>query len=143
MKNLTHAGLYEIKNAASAKANIQQKDRWMILQVQGLGVNLMPLMTEVEKWHFNGVCCFQILFRLDCPWYFKSFYADIVCSCSKSKHSLAGQSTVGDWLHAQSLLLTSAKALLFLSSAERGVGGGIAKTFKPGERKTKIKTKSR
>lgn len=109
----------------------------MLLQIQGLSVNLMPLMTEVEKRILNSVCCFQILFRLDCLWYFKSFYADFVCSCSKSKHGLAGHSAVGDWLSAQSLLLTSAKVLLFLSSSECGVDGGIAKIFKSREEKKK------
>lgn len=59
-----------------------------------------------------------LFFTLGCPWYFKSFCADTVYSHSKSKHSLAGQRTFGDWLNSQSLLLTSAKALVFLSSAE-------------------------
>lgn len=96
---------------------------WMLLQIQDPGVNRIPLVTEVEKWCLNSVfCCSPIFFfRLGCPWYFKSLYTDTVYSRSKSKHSLAGQSTVGDWLSAQSLLLTSAKALFFLSSAECGV----------------------
>lgn len=110
----------------------------MLLQIQGLGVNLMPLMTEVEKRVLNSLCCFQILFRLDRLWYFRSFYADFVCSCRKSKHGLAGHSAVGDWLSARSLLLTSAKVLLFLSSFECGVDGGMANIFKSRGKKKEI-----
>lgn len=86
-----------------------------------LCVSHILLANEVEKWLRQLLLLLLSFFILGCPCYFKGFYPDTVYSHSKSKYNLARQRTFGDWLSAQSLVLTSAKALVFLSSTGCGV----------------------